>query len=47
MMQYDNLPDVLKAQIARHEWAWLSDAERQRFVQGCVEPEAEDIDEDD
>lgn len=39
---YDTLAEGIKADISHHEWQWLSDAEKARFVQNYCEPEAFD-----
>lgn len=41
---YYRLPDDLKAEYTRDEWAWLSDQEKQRLLaeQGWPEDDSED-----
>jgi hypothetical protein len=40
--QYDLLPEVIKAQFTRDEYAWLSDDEKNRLVENSVEPDYEE-----
>jgi hypothetical protein len=37
---YDQLPEVIREQYTPEQWAWLSDAEKVRAMQGDLEPEA-------
>lgn len=37
---YEDLPEVVQAQLTPEEFAWLSDQEKARLIQTETEPEA-------
>lgn len=41
---YLDLPEAIRAEVSLHEWAWLSNAEKQEFLHGSTTPpeDAED-----
>jgi len=43
VMQYSDLPDVIKAEISEREWLWLTEIDRERYLQGLTEPEEEEF----
>lgn len=42
--QYASLPEVLRGMVPEREYAWLSDAQKQSFVEDMTEPDADSTD---
>lgn len=39
---YDALDEVVKVNVSRKEWLWMSDAEKHRFFEQITTPEHEE-----